>query len=232
VPEIVSEPEGGTAVLGQKVVMKVVATSPFAMSYVWKKNGVTISGATGSTYTVSAFAAGNAGTYTVEVTNKVGKTVSGGAYWSVIMPPVMVVQPTANVTWLVGARGILSVSASGDGELSYQWKKNGVAIDGAIGPMLDVAEVTMGDAGNYTVEVRNVGGVVTSGIGKVSVVVGSKPVFTTQPVAKTCIEGQSVSLSVAATGVPGVAYMWKMDGVYLWCSQWRRRRCCMGRIWC
>ncbi|QYM77876.1 immunoglobulin domain-containing protein [Horticoccus luteus] len=41
------------------------------------------------------------------------------------------------------------------------------------------------------------------------------PVFTTQPVAQSAITGTTVTLSVAATGLPAPVYQWAKDGVAL-----------------
>lgn len=62
-----------------------------------------------------------------------------------------------------GSDVVFSVAATGKGPLSYQWKKNGVAIRGAIGLSLQLFDVTAADAASYSVTVTGqVGAPVTA----------------------------------------------------------------------
>jgi hypothetical protein len=63
----------------------------------------------------------------------------------------------------------LWVLAAGSDPLSYQWKKGGVDVPGANTPFFEIDSASTGDAGNYTVEVSNPGGSVTSNAASVSV---------------------------------------------------------------
>ena len=56
----------------------------------------------------------------------------------------------------------LNVVASGDGPLSYQWTKNGVAIDDATSSTYSVSSVTAATAGSYTMSVTGPQGSLTS----------------------------------------------------------------------
>jgi len=47
------------------------------------------------------------------------------------------------------------VAANGSSGLSYQWKRNGVALEGATGPVLTISQAASSDVGRYTVEVSN-----------------------------------------------------------------------------
>lgn len=55
-----------------------------------------------------------------------------------------------------------AITAVGEGELSYQWRLNGVNIKGATGPIYRIARVTPRDAGIYTVAVGDEDGFITS----------------------------------------------------------------------
>ena len=55
----------------------------------------------------------------------------------------------------VGSSVTFNISASGRGVLSYQWKKDGADISGAISTSYSIASVTSSFAGNYTVDVTN-----------------------------------------------------------------------------
>lgn len=71
------------------------------------------------------------------------------------------IAPTGQ-TAFVGYLLELSVVASGPGPLSYQWKKDGVAIAGATTATFSVANSTAATAGSYTVTVTGTKGTVTS----------------------------------------------------------------------
>jgi len=82
--------EGSTAdqSVGKPVTFSVVVaqgTLPF--TYQWFKNGVAIVGATSSTYLILAVAASDAGTYTVQVSNKAGNTLSDNGVITITVNP-------------------------------------------------------------------------------------------------------------------------------------------------
>lgn len=67
-----------------------------------------------------------------------------------------------------GGSIVLSVEASG-GELSYQWRRNGVEIDGATASSYEIAAATTADAGFYDVVITNALGSTISGTAVVAV---------------------------------------------------------------
>lgn len=75
---------------------------------------------------------------------------------------------------LISAGGSLelSVVATGTAPIAYQWKLNGTAIAGATSATYTIANATSAAAGDYTVEVSNAGGSVTSTKANVSVFSG------------------------------------------------------------
>lgn len=59
---------------------------------------------------------------------------------------------------LIGGSTTLSVDASADGALSYQWFKDGVEIPGATGASLELTDLQATDGGRYTVVVSSLSG--------------------------------------------------------------------------
>jgi formylglycine-generating enzyme required for sulfatase activity len=82
--------------------------------------------------------------------------------------PTITTQPSSK-TATVGGSVTLSVTASGYGTLSYQWRKDGVNIVGATGSSYSIASVQSANQGNYTVLVSNANGSVTSQSAQLSV---------------------------------------------------------------
>ncbi len=75
-----------------------------------------------------------------------------------------------DTTVILGDRATFSVIASGTGALSYQWKKNGLAISGATSPSLTINPVAFMDASNYTVVIADsTPGTLTSNIAELMV---------------------------------------------------------------
>jgi autotransporter-associated beta strand protein/YVTN family beta-propeller protein len=77
------------------------------------------------------------------------------------VPPVITVQPV-NVNVSVGSAATFTMTASGSGPLSYQWRCNGVNLSGATGETLELPSVSAANQGVYTVLVRDATGAVIS----------------------------------------------------------------------
>ncbi|MEI6607395.1 MAG: hypothetical protein WCP35_18950, partial [Verrucomicrobiota bacterium] len=90
--------------------------------------------------------------------------IAAGAYHAVAIaaaqPPIITTSPPASLTVTQGGTATLSIVASG--AVSYQWRKNGVAIPGATGATLLINNAQTGDASSYSVLVTNAYGSVTS----------------------------------------------------------------------
>jgi uncharacterized repeat protein (TIGR03803 family) len=135
-------------------------------------------------------------------------------------PPSIGASPVS-VTDGVGSDVTLTVTASGTGTLSYQWKKNGAVlgnsgshVTGAGTANLTLTGLTLTDAGSYVVVVKNNYGSATSAVAVVTVV--PPPRITSQPPATTNIgQGQMLSLTVGAGGTGPFTYQWTSNEVNL-----------------
>jgi glucose/arabinose dehydrogenase len=86
--------------------------------------------------------------------------------------PRIVTQPR-NVTVIEGEPAPFTVTAAGEGTLSYQWRRNGVNIDGATGPTYTLPVATDADNGaRFSVVVSNTYGSVTSDEATLNVTLG------------------------------------------------------------
>ena len=129
-------------------------------SFQWLRNGEPIQGATSSSYSAVADAS-SPGQYTVFVSGPGGNFISQSAVLSLIAPPTITTQP-ANQTVNSGSSATFTVVASGAEPLSYQWRKNGLAISGATASSYTIANVQFGNVGLYSVVVGNAAGNVVS----------------------------------------------------------------------
>jgi hypothetical protein len=95
---------------------------------------------------------------------------SGNDWWWAIdnlvvnagtVPPLIATQP-AGTEVSEGEAFALSVVAEGGEPLSYQWYKDGVAIDGATSAGFGITQASVADGGKYSVKVTNEAGEITS----------------------------------------------------------------------
>jgi hypothetical protein len=210
-PSITAQPTNKTVNAGQAATFSVTAAGTGTLTYQWKKGGVAIGGATSASYTTPATASSDNGAqFTVTVTNSFGNVTSSAATLTVNVPPTISSQP-ANQTVAVGQTATFSVTASGTGSLTYQWKKNGNAISGATSASYTTPATVASDNGaSFTVTVVGTSGNVTSNAATLTV--NAPPSITTQPASKTVLASQTATFSVAATGTGTLSYQWNKSG--------------------
>src|SRR5262249_55723125 len=107
----------------------------------------------------------------------------------------------------------LVADAGGTQPLTYQWRKDTLAIGGATTSSYSVAAVGATDAGAYDVVVSNASGSTNSGTATIVVTPQIAPSFTRNLVipSRTIYSNGSIKMSVAAVG-GGITYQWKKNG--------------------
>jgi hypothetical protein len=138
------------------------------MYYRWYKDGVEITNATSSGYTIARASPADAGLYSVEVYNPCGSCSSEAAMLTVAMKPVITQSPLDQTAGF-GASAEFTVSAVGGPPLSYQWLFYGRPIWGASSSALHLTYVQPSQAGTYAVIVTNAFGTVTSSLATLTV---------------------------------------------------------------
>jgi hypothetical protein len=84
-------------------------------------------------------------------------------FGEVTAPPQILHQST-NQSFVPGTNVILFALATGSAPLSYQWLRDGLPLVGATNLALNIANVFVSDAGNYSVVITNAYGAVTSSV--------------------------------------------------------------------
>ena len=100
---------------------------------------------------------------------------------------------------LVGAQASFSVTATGTEPLTYEWRKDGLAlqIPTADSDTLVLPSASAGDAGEYTVLVSNEAGAVTSAPATLTVDTLVRPPFITVPPQSLTVDaGDDVTFAV------------------------------------
>ncbi|MGC4071082.1 MAG: immunoglobulin domain-containing protein [Nibricoccus sp.] len=169
-PAITTQPSGATVTAGSPASLTVVASGTAPLSYQWQKDisgtFTNVSGATSATLSFASAASGDAGSYRVIVTNSVSSVTSNAVTLTVnsapaVTAPAITTQPSS-LTLAAGNSATFTVAASGTAPFTFQWKKDGADISGATSASYNIASITAGDAGSYTVTVTNSAGTATS----------------------------------------------------------------------
>ncbi len=211
-PSIVSQPISRTVPLGTRVVFNVAACGGRPLSYQWNRNGSDLTGETNVALVIPSVQAGNVGSYTVLVSNGAGDEVSAPATLAIGDLPVITEQPQSQTVG-GGSEASFSVSATGAGPLTYQWRHNGLAIAGATNAELMLTNLRFRDTGDYSVLVMNPAGAVASATASLVVLV--PPTITSHPQSQSVAPAANVAFLVTANGVGTLRYQWSFNGVEL-----------------
>jgi hypothetical protein len=209
---ITSQPADASACTGSSASFTVAGAGQGTLTYQWKKNGANITGnatATTSTLTISGIAAGDAANYTVDVIGACGTAASNTASLALNAVTAISVQPVA-VTACNGLTAAYNVTASGQGTLSYQWRKDGSPISGATNSSYSLSGITSTNAGNYSVVVSGGCGNITSS--NAALTVQPATLISSQPSASTICQNNTANFAVTATGQGALSYQWKLNG--------------------
>ncbi len=197
--------EGASFTLSGKVI------SHSKVSYRWRKDGKLLAGSTGRTLTLGKVRFDHAGLYVLEAVNASGLAQSQAAVVTVEYKPVFSQQPTASVQAPeAGGSTVLSVVAHGTGALSYQWRKDGVAIQNhpaASTSSLTLNDLEWSDGGSYTCVCSNEFGSTTSAVFRLVVASPPRPV-THVPQTITVAKGSTFTLTSSFVGSSGMTYQW------------------------
>lgn len=154
-----------------------------------------------------------AGNYRCRVSNSGGLVDSIAAVVTVTMPDVITI--TAQPGPIIANEGdsrSMSVTATGGGNRSYQWYKDGAAVSGATSSTLSFGSISQADEGTYYVIVSGDNGTDPVQSADAQVLVWAALVVTVQPSDITGNSGGAGSTSCTATGEGGVTYRWLKVG--------------------
>ncbi|WP_166790458.1 carboxypeptidase regulatory-like domain-containing protein [Cryobacterium tagatosivorans] len=196
--------------------------APVTLSYAWRANGALITGATGSTYTVTAANIGAVLTVTVTGSKPGYTTVSRTSAPTIPVPsgcPTTTPVPTISGSVTVGS--ILTAQpgtwAPAPISLTYQWRRDGAAMTGATGTTYTVRVADIGSRLTVTVTGSKSG---CASVARTSAQTDPVPAqaFTAAPVPT--ISG-TLRVGNQLTPNPGswqpspvqLSYQWRHDGV-------------------
>lgn len=229
---IIEQPQSAQVLLGGEVRLKVVPLAPegVQVSYQWRKGGLAIPSATGSTYTISNLTDSDVAAYDVEITAGPARVVSQTATVGLLKPVVLDTAQFARQARLLNPGQPLSlrvVTTSGSDPLAYQWYRDAQLLPSETKAFLTLPAIRPEDAGLYSVRVSNAATPVPVDSGTVQVRVNSLPPAgavsfsleggpVTQGSRVDVTPGQSVQLFVSlpdSVDKENLAYTWRRNGV-------------------
>lgn len=172
-PFIAGQPAGRTNNAGTLASFSVLVDGASPLGYQWRKGstnlvaGGNVFGARSATLTLSNVLGGDAGAYSVVVSNQYGRATSLVANLAVI-DPFIVSQP-ASLGVDAGQLAAFTVTVAASTPLRYQWYKNGTNVAGATAVTLAITNAQGTDIGSYDVVITNSYGKVTSSVAALAV---------------------------------------------------------------
>lgn len=187
-PAIATIPDQ-TVVAGSNVTFTASATGSGTLSYQWKKGGVDLTGETARTLAFTPATLAHAGSYTVQVTNTLNgtttQTLSNAAALNVNPAgpaPTITTQPLGK-TVIAPSGHTFTVVGNGTGTLTYQWKKNGTDITGAISDSYVVDATDLNEiSAQYSVLVIDPNGKSTLSENATLTVMAPEPTYAGDPI--------------------------------------------------
>ena len=207
-PVFAAQPASLVVTQGANVTFTSSATGNPLPVYQWRLNGGDIAGATGSSYTRNNVQSGDAGSYSVVITNIAGSFTSTNAVLTVLVPAGITSDPQS-VTTNQGVSVSFNVTATGTAPLGYRWEINGQGT-AVTTPSYNLSNVQTTDAGSYRCIVTNAAGSATSGVATLTV--NLPPTISIPPQSLTLKAGTNAAFAVAINGTDPLTYQWMFNG--------------------
>ncbi|MSU63714.1 MAG: hypothetical protein EXS31_15160 [Pedosphaera sp.] len=189
---------------GNNGTISITGVSGGAAPYFYSSNG---GGSFGPPIIFSGMAPGS---YSIVVRDNNGVQTSKVVVVTTSGTPTVIVSQPASVAVCAGSAASFSVTATGAGPLSYQWRKDRINIGGATGPTYAIPSVNNLNAGSYEVVITSACGPVTSDPATLTANAGVT--IGVQPKSQTVCAGDRIGLVVIANG-SGLTYQWRKNGV-------------------
>ncbi len=210
-PIVVVWPSEQVVTSGSSAVFDAQAGGAGPLSYQWFHNGDAVSGATENRLVVPSVRAKHAGSYTVVVASPFGSVTSAVARLLVTIPAPVITGSPLDLVVTYGQRAEFTVTASGEGDISYQWYMGSNAIPRATSARLSIRSASHADEGDYWVVVSNSAGLTARSL-DAKLIVLDTPKFANQPVDRSVELGGSLDMTVSVYGAPPLVVQWYFNG--------------------
>lgn len=214
-PEILIQPVSEAGVEGGRIELSVIADGTAPLVYRWFKGSRWLSDHSGDHLVLDPAELGDAGRYSVTVSNGFGEATSQEVVVSIEpteRAPEILSQPMGG-TAVEGQSFELRVTDRAWPPPTYQWYRDEEILGGENGAGLRFSPVDLDDAGSYHVRISNELGSVDSD--RVSLTVVRPlvaPVVVIQPEDRWVVRGEGFQLSAMFDGHPSPTLQWYYEG--------------------
>lgn len=160
-PVVTKQPANITAVSGSTVTFSISYTGTPKPVFQWCKDNVPINNETNSSLTLINISVSDVGKYSVLLKNMAGVTASADGTLTVLVPPTITIQPISQAI-NAGESVTFICEASGYPALNFQWRKDGVDLNGQTSNTLTINNATLNDVGDYELAIDNLVGSIVS----------------------------------------------------------------------
>lgn len=195
---------------GSNLVMSANFSASPTPTYQWYKSNQLLTGKTTNTFSKSAIAIADAGTYKVKATNKHGNVFSANFEVTIGNAPTITLQPQGQ-TLKEGETLSLTSEATGDPAPTFQWQRNGINLAGQTNKNLSIGSIIRNQGGSYRVRVSNGAGSTISNAVNVNVLFA--PSITGGLGSRVVNLRDRVDMSITATGNPTPTFQWFVNDV-------------------
>ncbi|MGC4072015.1 MAG: immunoglobulin domain-containing protein [Nibricoccus sp.] len=210
-PSVTNTLSNQSVFIGQPASFSVNATGTAPLSYQWRKDTNPIPGANSATLSFPSAQISDNGSYDVIVSNSAGNAPSNAATLTVTAAPTapVITDDPDSQTVAAGTNVSFSVTATGDGPFTYQWRKNTSPILNATSSTLSLTNVQSSDEAVYDVLVTNAGGTTPSAAATLTV--NAPPTILTPPSSQAALIGGTVTFNVSVSGSAPFTYQWRKN---------------------
>jgi poly(3-hydroxybutyrate) depolymerase len=212
-PAILSQPSDTSIYVGDTLVLAISDSGSY-LKQQWRRDGIALLQAVSCTLSIKNAKATDAGTYTVKVWNKMDSVTT--------LPFHIRVFPkgTAGLSSLALSATKITVSWNIiEGALWYRVLRS--SDKNSFAPICSTTQISITDSlltegtrYSYKLNACNSSGEKAI-VDSTAVTTWYGPQISTQPQAQRILSGQTISLSVTASGLPACSYQWKKDGAII-----------------
>ena len=194
--------------LGDVAVFTATPSGSGPFTFAWRKNGALLANETNATLSLPVNSTNNAGVFTVEVSGACSSMTNSASLIVNTMTTATAIQDQAGC---VGQNAVFTVTAGGTGPFTYTWRKDGVEIAGETNSAINLTNISLSDAAEYSVEVL---GACSSATNSATLTVNTPATISGLTDLSVC-GVQDVSFAPVVSGSGVFTCIWRKDGVLL-----------------
>ena len=209
---ITSEPDNQRVVQGNPLALtfEIEGDPPFTIH--WEKDGEIVVDASETVLEIASVAEVDAGAYQLVINERGKELRSRLIEVEILVPPSIVSQPE-DLELVEGQDIDIAVQAEGTQPMTFRLTKEGETVQENETGVFTLSNVGPGLSGQYAIEVENEAGTAITDPFDL-VLTTAPPVIVSQSTSALITPGESLEISVNATG-GGISYRWFKDGVLL-----------------